>query len=640
NQKSKLDNKSIKCVHFGLSEEYKAYELYNLEKKKIIISRDVVFEENKCWNWNKNEKENDSQRIDNDDGIDEEINTPVAVKTKDETNDGIDTATTPENNQQLDEDMHTSSDDNDVIQFQLPPRNRRPPQSLDDFVTGSDIDEDELHNLATYVPNEDLKTFDEAVKSQVWVEAMNQEIDSIENNKTWQLTTLPEGANVIGVKWIYKTKYNEKGEIDKYKARWDTIRAILALSAKENWKVFQLYVKSAFLHGELLEDIYVEQPLGYQKENDKVYKLSKALYGLKQAPRAWYSKIETYFKLENFEKCPSEHTLFVKYGDNGKILIVSLYVDDLIYTGNDLHMMHEFKNSMQKKFAMTDLGKMKYFLGVEVTQSEKGIFINQHKYAAEILSRFGMENCNKVSSPIVPGCKLVKDENGKTTDTREFKQMVGSLMYLLATRPDLAYSVCLVARYMDRPTEMHVAAIKRILRYLKGTLTDGIMYKKETGERLELVGWSDSDYAGDLNDRKSTSGYVFMLSSGAISWSSKKQPIVTLSTTEAEYVAAASCACQCLWLRNVLKHLRKDQIGCTKIYCDNSSSIKLSKNPIMHGRCKHIDVRFHFLRDLAKEGTVELTHCKSQDQLADPMTKPLKLESFLKLKTGLGMMVF
>ncbi|MCH95230.1 copia-type polyprotein, partial [Trifolium medium] len=217
---------------------------------------------------------------------------------------------------------------------------------------------------------------------------MDLKIESIEKNITWELTKLPKGANVIGVKWIYKTKYNEK--------------------ANKKWNVFQLDVKSAFLHGELAEDIYVYQPLGYQKGgDDMVYKLKKALYELRQAPRAWYI--------------------------DSKILIVSLYVDDLIYTGNDNQMMEAFKDSMEKKCAMTDLGKMKYFLGIEVTQSNEGIFICQQKYAAEILSRFGMDSCNKVCSPIVPGCKLAKNENGKASDARLYKQMVGSLMYLLAT---------------------------------------------------------------------------------------------------------------------------------------------------------------------------------------------------------------
>ncbi|KAK2373796.1 hypothetical protein QL285_074807 [Trifolium repens] len=211
-------------------------------------------------------------------------------------------------------------------------------------------------------------------------------------------------------------------------------------------------------------------------------------------------------------------------------------------------------------------------------------------------------------------------------------------MYLLATRPDLAYYVCLVARFMDMPTEVHVAAIKRIIRYVKGTLGYGIIYKHVIDEKLKLVGWSDSDYARDLDDRKSTSGYVFMLGTNAISRSSKKQPIVTLSTTEVEFVAAASCACQCIWLRSILSHLRIVQASSTVIYCDNNSSIKLSKNSIMHGRCKHIDVRFHFLRDLTKDDVAELKHCKSQDQLANLMTMPLKLEAFCKLRESLGML--
>ncbi|CAJ2660326.1 unnamed protein product [Trifolium pratense] len=493
---------------------------------------------------------------------------------------------------------------------------------------------------------------------------MDAEIKAIEDNNTWELSVLPEGMKAIGVKWIYKTKYNEMGQIDKHKARlvakgytqkygidysevfapvarWETIRTVLALAASKGWCVYQLDVKSAFLHGELTEDIYVEQPAGYLKGDSKqVYKLRKALYGLKQAPRAWYSKIEAHFLSEKFEKCPVEHTLFVKKVDNNDgILIVSIYVDDLIVTGNNLVHINTFKQSMMNRFAMSDLGKMKYFLGVEVCQTDDGIFIHQMKYASEILSKFGMENCNAVSSPIVPGCKLMKNETGKASDEKRYKQIVGSLMYLLATRPDLAFSVCLVARFMDRPTEIHEAALKRILRYVKGTAGYGVLYKK-TSDELQLSAWTDSDYAGDLDDRKSTSGYLFMLGSGAISWSSRKQPIVTLSTTEAEFVAAASCSCQCVWLGNVLKHLRISQKNTTIINCDNSSSIKLSKNPILHGRCKHIDVRFHFLRDLAKDGIIELVHCRTQDQLADIMTKPLKLDTFCDLRSKMGMADF
>jgi hypothetical protein len=302
-------------------------------------------------------------------------------------------------------------------------------------------------------------------------------------------------------------------------------------------------VKSAFLHGELNEDVFVDQPQGFTKrgEEHKVYKLRRALNGVKQTPRAWYSRIEGYFIKEGFEKCYCEHTLFMKTEDGGKILIVSFYIDDLIFTGNNEDMFERFKESMKKEFAMSDLGKIKYFLGVEVIQDHHGIFINQKKYAYEVLERFGMLNSNSVKNPIVPGSRLSKNEGGAAVDTTIFKQMIDSLMYLAATRSDLMYSICLISRYMERSTEIHLQAAKRILRYLKGTAELGIAYKR--GGEEELVGFSDSDYARDTDDRKSTSGYISMLGTGTVSWFSKKQPVVTLSTTEAEFIVAAYCAC-------------------------------------------------------------------------------------------------
>ncbi|CAJ2668206.1 unnamed protein product [Trifolium pratense] len=642
-QRKKLDSKSIKCIHLGVSEESKAYKLYDPANKRIIVSRDVIFDESKGWEMKDNKPAkvqttnlDDIEALSNNDERDQ-MNNDESVEV------GESSQQTPDvehvsDTESSDEDLHG----NPIIS----PRPRRPPGWMRDYVTGQEqIEDNGLHNLAVFC-NDDPDTYEEAAKHEVWRKAMDQEIEAIEKNGTWELTELPEGSKRIGVKWIFKTKYNENGKVEKYKARlvakgysqqhgvdyrevfapvarWDTIRCILALSASKRWKVYQLDVKSAFLHGKYTNDKY------------KVYKLKKALYGLKQAPRAWYNKIESYFVQESFTKCPYEHTLFIKHEREGKILIVSLYVDDLIYTGNDEEMFESFKRSMKSKFAMTDLGKMRYFLGVEIKQAEKGIFIYQQKYAQDILIRFGMENCNKVCSPIVTGCKLTKNEGGKLVNATEYRQMIGCLMYLLATRPDLAFSVCLVARYMDRPTELHLAAVKRILRYLKGTINLGILYQRNQGE-LKLQGWTDSDYAGDLDGRKSTSGYVFMYGNGPISWSSKKQAIVTLSTTEAEFVAAASSACQAVWLRRILDQLGQTQVGETVILCDNSSSIKLSKNPVLHGKCKHIDVRYHFLRDLTKEKIVELEHCSTQDQIADIMTKALKLESFCKLRDRLS----
>ena len=316
-------------------------------------------------------------------------------------------------------------------------------------------------------------------------------------------------------------------------------------------------------------------------------------------------------------------------------MIISVYVDYLIYTGDDEDMINKFKSSMMKEFDMTDLGKMKYFLGIEVLQFGEGIFISQKRYAMEILRRFGMENSNEVHNPIVPGSKISKDEKGVEVDSILYKQMVGSMMYLTATRPDIMFAVSLISRYMSKPTELHLMAAKRILRYLQGTTDFGIFYSK--GGNKELIGFTDSDYAGSLKDRKSTSGYAFILSSGAVAWSSRKQPIVTLSTTEAEFVAAAACSCQAVWMKRILRKLGYEGNISTTIFCDNSSTIKLSKNPVMHGRSKHIDVRFHFLRELAQGGVVQLKYCGTQEQVADVLTKPFKLESFQKLRDQLGM---
>lgn len=455
----KLDDKSKKCVFLGVSDESKAWRLYDPVSVKIVVSRDVIFEEEKGWEWNRSEDEVKTDVLACEDELEEEENTEaVAAGVHQSVRDS------PRS------ESHAASSSNQGRAV----RERRAPGWLADYELGENElagEEEGLNSLMMLmmIAEQDPTRFEDAKKQRVWREAMIKEIESIEKNQTWELMALPKGVKPIGVKWVFKTKLNEEGNVEKHKARLvakgyaqnygidytevfapvarlDTVRTILAVAAKSSWDVFQLDVKSAFLHGELKEDVYISQPEGFiiSGEEEKVYKQKKALYGLKQAPRAWFSRIEAYFLRENFERCPSEHTLFTK-SKEGKFIIVSLYVDDLIFSGNDKSFCDEFKNSMMLEFEMTDLWKMKYFLGVEVKQSQDGIFICQRKYAKEVLVRFGMEESNSVKNPIVPGTKLHKDEGGERVDETLFKQLVGCLMYLTVTRPDLMFGVCLLS---------------------------------------------------------------------------------------------------------------------------------------------------------------------------------------------------
>ncbi|KAG2404035.1 Retrovirus-related Pol polyprotein from transposon TNT 1-94 Protease [Vigna angularis] len=412
---------------------------------------------------------------------------------------------------------------------------------------------------------------------------------------------------------------------------------LISLSAQNNWKIHQMDVKSAFLNGTLEEEVYVEQPGGYEvkgKEN-KVYRLKKALYGLKQAPRAWYKRIDSYFLQHGFQRCPFEHTLYIKVVDPDDIIIVCLYVDDLIFTGNNPKMIAEFREAMVQCFEMTDLGLMSYFLGIEVVQQNDGILISQKKYATDTLKKFKMEYSKPISIPVEEKLKLKRDSDERRVDSTYYKSLIGSLRYLTATRPDIVFGVGLLSRFMEEPRASHLQGAKRILRYIKGTLTEGIFYSNNSN--VKLVGYTDSDWAGDIETRKSTSGYTFHLGTGVVSWSSKKQPTIALSTAEAEYIAVTSCATQAIWMRRMLEAMHQMQDTPTVIHCDNKSAISLSKNPVFHGRSKHIDIRFHKIRELVAKKEVVIKYLPTDEQVADIFTKPLKTELFYKLKKMLGM---
>ncbi|KAI4357505.1 hypothetical protein L6164_001448 [Bauhinia variegata] len=604
--RKKLDDKGEKCIFIGYSTNSKAYKLYNLQTKKVIISRDVTFNEEGIWDWSSNAQEE-----------------PVVISESYE-----------EENTQADlvSQAETSS---------RPQRHRQLLARLGDYVIGTDNDpsDEEIINFALFADCEPVG-YEEASNDLKWRKTMDEEIYAIEKNDTWELTDLPTDKEPIGVKWVYKTKYKPNGEIERFNsrlvtkgykqkpsidyfevfapvARLDTICMIISLSAQSNWKIYQMDVKSAFLNGTLEEEVYVEQPTGYEVKGkeDKVYKLKKALYGLKQAPRAWYKRIDSYFIEHGFERCHFEHTLYVKFVEPGAILIVCLYVDDLIFTGSNSKMIEEFREAM-----------------------DDGIFITQRKYANDILKKFKMQNSKPVHTPVEEKLKQMRESKGRLVNPTYYKSLIGSMRYLTATRPDIVFGVGLLSKFMEEPHTCHLQGAKRILRYIKGTLNEGIFYANINF--VNLVGYTDSDWGGDIETRKSISGYVFHLGSGAISWSSKKQPVVALSTTEVEYIAVASCSTQAVWLRRILEVLHQKQDTPTEIFCDNKSAIALCKNLVFHGRSKHIDIRFHKICELVTEEEVVINYCHTEEQVADIFTKPLKFDLFHKLKKLLGMMNF
>ena len=418
-------------------------------------------------------------------------------------------------------------------------------------------------------------------------------------------------------------------------ARLESIRMLLAFACHKGFTLFQMDVKSAFLNGYILEEVYVEQPPGFQnhKYPDHVFKLKKALYGLKQAPRAWYDRLSKFLILNDFSMEKADTTLFIKVkGDD--MIIVQIYVDDIIFGATNDLLCEDFAKSMSSEFEMSMMGELNFFLGLQIKQSKEGIFINQAKYVKEMLKKFEMEDAKPMNTPMSSSIKLDKDEHGVAVDTTKYRGMIGSLLYLTASRPDIMFSVGLCARFQSNPKESHLSAVKRILRYISGTKNLGLWYPK--GSHLDLLSFSDADWAGCSIDRKSTSGTCHFLGFALVSWFSKKQNSVALSTVEAEYISAASCCAQVLWMRQTL-HDYGLSFSYTPIMCDNTSAINLSKNPVLHSRTKHIEIRHHFLRDHVQRGDIALEFICTEKQLADIFTKPLALERFSFIRRGLGL---
>ncbi|KAJ9550472.1 hypothetical protein OSB04_014517 [Centaurea solstitialis] len=514
--------------------------------------------------------------------------------------------------------------------------------------------------FAAFLANfEPLKVAD-ALADPDWFMAMQEEINQFVRLKVWRLVPRPEGKSIIDTKWIFKNKKDEDNIVVRNKARLvakgyrqqegidynetfapvariEAIRMFLAYAAHKDFTVYQMDVKTTFLNGVLKEEVYVSQPEGFvdQDHPDHVYILDKALYGLKQAPRAWYDSLSQFLVESGYSKGKIDNTLFIKR-EGEHIMLVQIYVDDIIFGSTCPNFCDTFSKLMMTRYEMSMMGELNFFLGLQVKQLSAGIFINQAKYIKDILKKYNLENAKIMKTPMSPSCALDSDPDGTAVDVTTYRGMIGSLMYLTASRPDIMFSTCLCARYQSKPKVSHLKAVKRIFRYLKGTINLGLWYPKGSG--YELTGYTDADHGGCKLDRKSTSGHIQFLGDKLVSWASKKQNCVSLSTAEAEYVAAASCCSQIIWMRTQLRDygFKFDKIP---IYCDSKSAIAISCNPVQHTKTKHIDIRYHFIKDHVEKGTIALYFVNTEFQLADLFTKALDEKRFNFLITKLVVVV-
>ena len=609
----KFDAKSDEGIFLGYSTSSKAYRVFNKRSLTVEESIHVVFDET---NPSPSRKE---ECIDNDAGT--LIEGVKEIELEDKSAD-------------IEAD-HVSKEHSDLPKEWRYAHNHPKELIIGDPTLGIKTRSSFRENLdyIAFVSQIEPNCIEEAENDPNWMLAMQEELNQFERNNVWTLVSRPNDHPIIGTKWVFRNKLDENGNVIRNKARLvakgynqqegidfdetyapvarlEAIRLLLAFACCMDFKLFQMDVKSAFLNGHLTENVFVEQPPGFESHKfpDHVFKLNKALYGLKQAPRAWYERLSKFLIENDFVRGSVDKTLFIKRKDQD-LLVVQIYVDDIIFGATDETFCQEFAKLMQGEFEMSMMGELTFFLGLQIKQTNEGIFINQAKYTKELLKKFGMESSKEIGTPMNPACRLDKDEEGNSIDQKLYRGMIGSLLYLTASRPDILFSVCVCARFQSNPKESHMLAVKRIIRYLKGTINLGLWYSKQSS--LDLIGYTDADYGGCKIDRKSTSGTCQFLGVNLISWHSRKQNSVALSTAEAEYVAAGSCCAQVLWIKQQLEDYGIAQIK-IPIMCDNTSAINLTKNPIQHSRTKHIEIRHHFIRDHVLNGDIELNFICSE----------------------------
>ena len=497
-------------------------------------------------------------------------------------------------------------------------------------------------------------------EAPLWKEAVNNEIESIMQNHTWELVDLPPGCKPLGYKWIFKRKMKADGSIDKYKARlvvkgyrqkegldyFDTyspvtritsIRMLISIAALFNLEIHQMDVKTAFLNGDLNEEIYMEQPEGFvvSGQEKKVCRLVKSLYGLKQAPKQWHEKFDhamltNGFKINECDKC-----VYVKNTDQGYV-IVCLYVDDMLIIGSSQNMIKSTKQMLNKRFDMKDMGVADVILGMKITKTSDGYALSQSHYIEKILDKFIKDDLNLARTPVDISLYLSKNK-GDAVSQLKYSQIIGSLMYLMnCTRPDIAYAISKLSRYTSNPGEDHWKAIIRVLRYLRFTRDHGLNF---TRYPAVLEGYCDANWISDTKDSKSTSGYVFTLGGAAISWKSTKQTCIARSTMESEFIALDKAGEEAEWLRHFLEDIPMwpKPMPAICIHCDSQSAIGRAQNHMYNGKSRHIRRRHNTVRQLLSNGIISIDYIKSKENIADPLTKGLTKELVYSSSKGMGL---
>ena len=665
-RRDKLDPRAVKCVFLGYSQTQKGYRCYDTTAKRLFVSRDVQFVETSPIFENSNQGEILSDFVPLPEvaaNIEQQSIAPTIQHPTEASVESTINQVVQESAPNIDISEQTT------LPRRNPPRERHPPAKFRDYIAAAvryppekflsyqNLSTSHLAYLTAISSVHEPKNFHEANSQPMWRKSMDDELKALEETNTWNIVHLPPGKHVVGCRWVYRFKFNPDGSIERPKSRvvaqgftqhfgvdyketfapvakMSTVKVLLSVAANHGWSLSQMDVKNAFLHGELEEEVYMKIPPGHPLCGDpsRVCKLNKSIYGLKQSPRAWHAKLSSTLEDLGFTRSSADSSLYVQTGQTEKLMVL-IYVDDLIITGSNADSIAALKKKLQGKFPVKDLGPLKYFLGIEVATSRKGLFLNQRKYTIDLLRDSNMLNSKPANTPF--DSKLQLDKLGDPLDSPNYYQkLVGKLIYLTITRPDISFAVSLVSQYMHAPTVVHLCMVKRILRYLKKTIGRGIVMRRNG--HTDIIGFSDSDWAGNTIDRRSTTGYCMFVGGNLVSWKSKKQPVVARSSAEAEYRAMAAASCEMVWLKNLLTDLGFSPTSPMKLFCDNQAAMHIAANPVFHERTKHIEVDCHFIRQQVQSKVIQTHYIRSSDQLADAFTKVLSSTVFHRLMFKLG----